>query len=97
MNNFYHYRCLLVANAKNLEQRLKSAVLATMPKPAFVHVERDRLRWFLFLGGEGEFGFRINKVTEPGRGHSIHSGPRPCDPDSVSIFRGCDTADFWGE
>src|SRR6266849_10959626 len=79
MNNFCHYRYLLVANAKNLEQRLKSTVLPTMPKPAFVHVERDCLRWFLVLGGKGEFGLWVNKLADqPCGSHSIHTGPRPC-------------------
>src|SRR4029077_15574063 len=74
MNNFCHYRYLFVANVKNLEQRLKSTVLTTVPKPTFVHVERDCLRWFLVLGGESKFGSRINKLTDqPGGGHSIHT------------------------
>jgi hypothetical protein len=41
---------------KNLEQRFKSAVFATVPKTSFVCVERDSFGWFLVLWCEGEFG-----------------------------------------
>ena len=87
MNHFRHDQYLLVANVKDLEQRLKSAVFATVPKATFVHVERDGFGWFLVLGGKSEFGLRVNELADqPSGGHSIDTRPRPSDPYSVSIL-----------
>src|SRR6185369_5618302 len=93
MNNFRHDGYLFIANVEDLEERLKSAIFATVAKPAFVHVKRDRLRWFLVFGSKSEFGLRVNKLAnQPRGGHSIHSRSRPCDPYAVPIFGRGDSA-----